>query len=210
MARSDTMNLDTKNVFKGIYALLLGLLIGILTVMGQKYLPGSLNSLANSGAIWLIPAFFMASTAGKKLPSIILCAETLIVCVISYYWAESIFNQHTFVFGDFYFYLWLICAVIAGIIFGFGANLYRQKSTHYNWGASLLPAVFLAEGLSEIIHLSEYMHMIPAVIGRILLGLALYFIIYKKDFYRWKSLISFGSYTVLGVIAYELLFKLTT
>ena len=54
------MNLNIKNVFKGIYALLLGLLIGILTVMGQKYLPDSLNSLANSGAIWLIPAFFMA------------------------------------------------------------------------------------------------------------------------------------------------------
>lgn len=203
------MNLDTKNFFKGIYALLLGLLIGILTVMGQKYLPGSLNSLANSGAIWLIPAFFMASTAEKKLPAIILCVETLIVCVISYYLVESIFNQHIFVFGDFYFYLWLICAVISGIIFGFGANLYRQKGTHYNWGASLLPAVFLAEGLSEIIHLSEYMHMIPAVIGRILLGLALYFIIYKKDFYQWKSLISFGSYTVLGVTAYEILFKLT-
>ena len=146
----------------------------------------------------------------KKLPAIILCAETLLVCVISYYWVESIFNQHTFVFGGFYFYLWLICAAIAGIIFGFGANFYRQKSTHYNWGASLLPAVFLAEGLSEIIHLSEYMHMIPAVIGRILLGLALYFIIYKKAFYQWKSLISFCSYTVLGVTAYELLFKLTT
>ncbi|MCY1713280.1 DUF6518 family protein [Caproiciproducens galactitolivorans] len=204
------MNSNTKNVFKGIYALLLGLLIGILTVMGQKYLPDSLNSLANSGAIWLIPAFFMASTAEKRLPAMILCAETLIVCVISYYWVESIFNQHAFAFGGFYFYLWLICAVIAGIIFGFGANLYRQKSTHYHWGASLLPAVFLAEGLSELIHLSEYMHMIPAVIGRILLGLALYFIIYKKALYQRKSLISLCSYTVLGVAAYELLFKLTT
>ncbi len=138
------MNLNTRNIVKGIYALLLGLLTGILTVMGQKYLPGSLNSLANSGAVWLIPAFFMASSVKKKLPAIMCCAETLIVCVISYYWVESILNQHTFAFGDFYFYLWLICAVIAGIIFGFGAYFYRQKRTHYHWGASLLPAVFLA------------------------------------------------------------------
>jgi hypothetical protein len=94
--------------------------------MEQKCLPGSLNSLANSGAIWLIPAFFMASAA-KKLPAIILCAETLIICVISYYWVESIFNQHTFVFGGFYFYFWLICTVIAGIIFGLGAYFHRQK-----------------------------------------------------------------------------------
>ncbi|MDW2797650.1 DUF6518 family protein [Clostridium boliviensis] len=204
------MHLNTKNIFKGIYAFLIGLLIGILTVIGQKYLPGSLNSLANSGAIWLIPAFFMASTAEKKFTAIILCAETLIVCVISYYWVESIVNQHTFVFGGFYLYLWLICAVIAGVIFGFGAYFYRQKSTYYNWGASLLPAVFLAEGLSQIIHLSEYMHMIPAVIGRIILGIALYFIIYRKAFCQRKSLISFCTYTVMGVAGYEILFMLTT
>ena len=55
----------------------------------------------------------------------------------------------------------------------------------------LLPAVFLAEGLSQMIHLSEYMHMIPAVIGRIILGIALYFIIYRKAFYQRNSLISF-------------------
>ena len=204
------MHLNTKNIYKGIYAFLLGLLIGILTVIGQKYLPGSLNSLANSGAIWLIPAFFMASAAEKKLHAIILCIETLLICVISYYWVESIVNQHTFVLGGFYFYLWLICAVIAGVIFGFGAYFYRQKSTYYTWGASLLPAVFLAEGLSEIIHLSEYMHMIPAVIGRIIIGIALYFIIYRQAFYQRKSLISFCSYTVMGVAGYELLFKLTT
>lgn len=151
----------------------------------------------------------MASAAEKKFTAIILCAETLIVCVISYYWVESIVNQHSFVFGGFYFYLWLICAVIAGVIFGFGAYFYRQKSTYYNWGASLLPAVFLAEGLSQIIHLSYYMHMIPAVIGRILLGFILYFIIYKNAFYQRKSVITFCLYTILGVIGYELLFRLT-
>lgn len=204
------MNLNRKNTFKVIYSFLLGLLIGILTVMGQKYLPGSLNSLANSGAIWLIPAFFMAFSGQKKLTAVLLCTETLLVCVISYYWIESIVNKHTFVFGGYYFYLWLICAVIGGIIFGLGAYFHRQKCGHYYWGASLLPAVFLAEGLSEIIHLSGYMHMIPAIIGRIFIGLALYFIIYKNDFYKRKPLISFCVFTAFGVVGYELLFRLTT
>lgn len=203
------MNSKTKNIIKGIFALFLGLLIGILTVIGQKYLPGSLNSLANSGAIWLIPAFFMALTAEKKISAILLCTETLLVCVISYYWIESIVNHHAFVFGDYYFYLWLICAVIAGIIFGLGAYFYRQKSAHYYWGASLLPAVFLAEGLSELIHLTWYMHMIPAVIGRIIVGLALYFIIYKNTFYQRKSLMSFSVLSALGLAGFEILFRLT-
>lgn len=38
----------------------LGLLVGILTVIGQAYLPGNFNSIANSGAIWLIPAYFIS------------------------------------------------------------------------------------------------------------------------------------------------------
>lgn len=203
------MNSKTRNIIKGIFALFLGLLIGILTVIGQKYLPGSLNSLANSGAIWLIPAFFMALTAEKEISAILLCTETLLVCVISYYWIESIVNHHAFVFGGYYFYLWLICAVIAGTIFGLGAYFHRQKSAHYYWGASLLPAVFLAEGLSELIHLTWYMHMIPAVIGRIIVGLALYFIIYKNTFYQRKSLMSFSVLSALGLAGFEILFRLT-
>jgi len=203
------MDLNKHNILKDIYAIVLGLFTGMLTVIGQKYLPGSLNSLANSGAIWLIPAFFIATSAKKKSLAVLLCTETLIVCVISYYWFESIVNNHPFVFVGFYFYLWLICAIVAGIIFGIGAFFRRIENNYYYWGASLLPAVFLSEGLNELIHLPGYMHMIPAVIGRILIGFALYFIIYKHLFYRQKPLISFFILSVLGLVGYELLFRLT-
>jgi len=138
------MDLNRNNILKGIYALLLGLFVGILTITGQKYLPESMNFLANSGAVWLIPAFFMAVFAKTKRSAILLCIETLIVCVVSYYWIESIVNHHQFVFGGYYFYLWLIFAIIFGFIFGLGAYFYKKKmSTIVGALACSLPFFFL-------------------------------------------------------------------
>ena len=171
-----------------VCALFVGLLTGILTVFGQKYLPGSLNSLANSGAVWLIPAFFIASAGKGKYLSILLCIETLVVCVISYYWVESVVNSHSFSFGGYFL----------------------QKNSKYYWAASLLPSVFFAEGLNELLHLPDYMHMIPAAIGRIIIGLSLYFFIYKGDCFRRKTLISFCALSALGLAGYEILFLLTS
>lgn len=192
---------------QGAFALAVGLLTGLLTVLGQMVLPGSLNSLANSGAVWLIPAFFVAASAGKKLPAILLCAATLLACVLSYYWFESLINRHPFDFSSRYLWIWLGCAAVAGVIFGFGAYLRGRKSAHYPWGTSLLPAVFLAEGLSEVIHLPDYRHMIPAVVGRILIGLALYFVLYKRDSLKREPLASFLALSALGLAGYELLLR---
>lgn len=201
--------INKKIFFQGLWALILGLGVGVFTLIGQKYLPGSLNSLANSGAIWLIPAFFMASIANDKFSAILLCIETLAVSVISYYLIESIVNNHSFDWIGYYFILWLVCALIAGVVFGLGAYFWKLKSKWYYCGASLLPAVFLSEGLIMLIYISEYMHMIPAVIGRIVLGLILYFFIYKSAFYRWKPILSFCLITILGVIGFLVLFQLT-
>lgn len=142
----------------------------------------------------------------RKYLSILLCIETLVVCVISYYWVESVVNSHSFSFGGYYFYIWLACAVVAGIIFQTSAFC---KNSKYYWAASLLPSVF-AEGLNELLHLPDYMHMIPAAIGRIIIGLSLYFFIYKGDCFRRKTLISFCALSALGLAGYEILFLLTS
>lgn len=197
-------------IFQGIIALLVGLGTGVLTVIGQKYLPGSFNSLANSGAIWLVPAFFVALAGQTKGSAILLCMETLIVCVISYYWAEAILNRHPFLPVGYYFYVWLVCAVVFGAVFGLGAFLRRQRSSNHAWGASLLPAAFLSEGLSQLIHLPDYLHMIPAVIGRIVIGLALYILIYKGSSLQRKPLISFCALSALGLAGYEVLLRVTS
>lgn len=49
-----------KSAKRYILAIVLGSVIGVLTLVGQKYLPMNLNFLANSGAVWLIPAFLLS------------------------------------------------------------------------------------------------------------------------------------------------------
>lgn len=190
-------------------SLLVGITVGIFTNIGQKYLPGSLNSIANSGAVWLIPAFFVSAWVADFKKSIICSIETLFVCVVTYYWFESVLNSHSLKFGGYYFYLWLGCAVVFGSIFGIGAYFYSQKKKHYQWGAGLLPAVFLSEGLNEVIHLHDYQHMMPAVAGRIVIGVLLYFIICRKDFLQTKVLIPFIVLSVIGIGGFELIYRLT-
>ncbi len=202
------MAMKGRNVIRSLIALVAGIGTGILTLIGQKYLPGSLNSLANSGAVWLIPAFFVAWSGRTAISAVLLCAETLAACVVSYYLAEAALNAHAFS-PHFYFWLWLACAAVFGAVFGLGAYLRGRRGAHSHWGAGLLPAVFLSEGLSELIHLPDYAHMIPAVIGRIIVGLALYGIIYRRDAFRKMPLVSFGALSALGVVGYELLFRLT-
>lgn len=85
-----------------------------------------------------------------------------------------------------------------------------QKDPKYDWVASILPSVFLAEGLNELLHLPDYMHMIPAIIGRIIIGLSLYFFIYKGNCFRRKTLFSFCAFSILGLAGYEILFLLTS
>ena len=57
---------------KYILAIMLGLVVGVLTLTGQKYLPMNLNFLANSGAVWLIPAFLLSYFGkGNRLQAIV-------------------------------------------------------------------------------------------------------------------------------------------
>ena len=49
-----------RNIYKYIIAIVIGIFVGVITLIGQKYLPINFNFLANPGAIWLIPAFLLS------------------------------------------------------------------------------------------------------------------------------------------------------
>lgn len=191
--------------------MLSGIAAGALTLAGQKYLPGSWNALANSGAVWLIPAYFVASHAKTRGRGIAYCALTLVLCVFSYYATEACINAHSFQWGNKYLSIWLACALVGGLIFGIGARLWRENGPFAIWGAALLPAVFLGEGTNELIHIVAYRHMLPAVIGRIVLGLLLAAVVLLRSdrAKRKKAVFALLALTGLGLLGYELLFRIT-
>jgi hypothetical protein len=195
-------------IFSSIF---LGLSVGILTVIGQTYLPGNFNSIANSGAMWLIPAYFISLSFSSAKQSIISCTLCLINSVVGYYFFESIWNSHSFIFFSYYMFLWLICAVIAGTIFGIAANCGKSsKNVFYNnLGKAMLPAVFMAEGLNILFHRKDYLHMINVGYAWIVISFILVIIIYKKNILKKESILSLILATILGLLFYKLLFIIT-
>lgn len=183
-----------------------GILVGILTLIGQKYLPINLNFLANSGAVWLIPAyllsFFRKDDAKSSILTAIFC---LLGCVYGYYVFEAIYNQHAFSLGGGVL-VWSVVALLAGFVFGLGAYWANAKSSWVKYcGMNLLPAVFTAEGIDHLLHLADYSHMIPAVILKLVIGIALYMIINGKQSLSIRSLAAYTGISAVGVLGYTVL-----
>lgn len=191
---------------KLLLSAMMGVVIGVLTLIGQRYLPIQLNFLANSGAIWLIPASVAASSIRDNAKSSILAAIfCLLGCVYGYYVFESLYNQHPFSFNGGVI-IWSVTALFAGGIFGLGAYCANSKDGLLKYCCmNMLPAVFMAEGLDEVFHISDYMHMVPAVIMKIVIGVILYIAINRAHLFELKSIASFISLSVLGLCGYIVL-----
>ena len=129
----------------------------------------------------------------------------LLGCVYGYYIFEAVLNHHAFTFAGGAL-LWSGVALIAGAVFGLGAFFANQENSKLKYfGMNLLPAVFTAEGLDNVIHIKDYSHMVPAVIMKIIIGVILYLVINKKDMLRLKNIISYIVITALGVAAFTVL-----
>lgn len=194
---------------RGLLAIVLGVAVGMATLGGQKVLPIELNFLANSGAVWLIPAYFLALYFRQKpLPSALDCVVCLLGCVLGYYGLEAAVNGHAFTVGG-RMLVWIACAVLAGGVFGVGASLsHGPAGWPQSLGRNLLPAVFLAEGLSKAIHFPMYAHMAAAIVLQILIGIGLYFAVERRDWANRMPLISLAALTALGVAGYEVLMQI--
>lgn len=70
---------------------------------------------------------------------------------------------------------------------------------------NLLPSVFTAEGLDNVIHIKDYSHMIPAVILKIVIGVILYAAVNTKDVIKLRNIISYVAITAFGVAGFAVL-----
>ena len=174
-----------KKLYKYLIAIIVGFFVGLITIIGQKYLPINFNFLANSGAIWLIaPLFLSHHLKLNKKESILISIICLLFCVFGYYLFESIINNHHFQISNLMI-VWIICALISGIIIGLGTYFLNYKSGILKACASnLLPAIFVAEGLNKFIHIDGYKHMIPAIIIVTCIGIVLYLLINRKESFQ--------------------------
>ncbi|TYR80500.1 hypothetical protein FZC66_08975 [Priestia megaterium] len=193
-----------KNRNNILLSAIVGLIVGILTVLGQGVLPGNWNSLANSGTVWLLPAFFMGALSSTKGKSAISAIITLLGMVTGYYaYAMLIQNvSHSL----YYILVWTVAAVIGGSIFGIAGYLWgKDRGPLHKYGSALIGGVFITEGLHLFLNLSDYIHMWHTGVVQIIVGVSLVLALERSNKERIASLLALIPIIVLGVIGYAIL-----
>jgi hypothetical protein len=178
---------------------LAGLAIGALTVFGQSILPGSWNHFANSGAIWLLPAFLIgsimpsyrwASPAGVVTLFGALTGYTLTAGALGYPYTLSAFA------------FWGVIGVIGGPIFGAAGYAWRSQDIRQRViGLGLLGGVFVAEGW----FMMQYIQDLLAGWLFIGVGLLLALLLARSFKERLYTLLVMLPITATGIGVYALL-----
>lgn len=139
------MALASRPAFRLLLMLFGGLLAGLLTLLGQRYLPGQWNALVNSGAIWLAISFLL-STLFNTLPwagvggLLALASE-----VLGYFLSAWLFFDIPVPTTG--LLVWLGVAVVGGPLSGIASYWWRRgKLWQRITGASFLSGVFVGEG----------------------------------------------------------------
>ncbi len=119
--------------------------MGSLTSFGQSHLEGTLNPLVNSASAWLVVPFLvgalMRSPSSGALAGVLACS----LQVVGYFVTSEL---RGFPASSSYVVFWMVCAIVGGPVFGAGGQLWRGGRERLTGPAStLLPAVFLAEGI---------------------------------------------------------------
>lgn len=181
---------------KSLFAVIGGLLIGAMTLGLQGLLPGSWNQLANSGATWVVAAFFAGAYLGRPAlhGTMVLFGE-----VIAYYGAAAIFlNQREpqALVGP---AVWLAVALVAGPIFGIAGSWWRheQRPIRRIIAVALLGGVFITEGLYLMISLGY-----PAKAAIMLTLGVLTPLLQRTAADRRRSFAGLVPVTALGLLAY--------
>lgn len=188
------------------YFLWIGILVGVLTVLGQKYLPDSINNFANSGAVWLVPAFLASFLKrGSRGVSVWISILVLLGCVFGYYGFEAVLNRHTITVNS-WMIVWFTMAFVGGAVFGYGAYLANRGAGLWRLiGRNLLPAVFIAESASKFLHFADYSHLLVSMILSLVIGGVLYLFINWHEAAKVKNIVVLFIFTALGTGLFELL-----
>ncbi|MDA1679541.1 DUF6518 family protein [Bacillus cereus group sp. TH152-1LC] len=201
-----TLKITKLNMFLRIclIPIIVGIIVGILTKLGQGILPGHWNSLANLGSVWLVPSFFVASFSYSKRTAILSGILALLGMVLGYYgYAIVITNvAHSIYFIS----VWIVCAFIGGTIFGIAGFLWKDATNPlHKFGSALISGVFVTDGLHILLNYEDYSHMLPVGYTEVIVGIIFILVLERSNANRISSFLMMVPITILGLIGYKLL-----
>ena len=179
-----------------------GLALGLLTLLGQAVLPGNWNTLVNSGAIWLLPTFFLGATIAGAGWAALAGLGLLLCAVLGYFLSAQVFFGISFSFAGAAF--WGIVALIGGPVFGLAGNWWRSVRLYRQVVAvALLGGEFITEGIYYLLVIPEH----KAASGWVMMaaGLLLIILLARSKRVRWYALFALPLAILLGAGAYWLI-----
>ncbi|MDT3499224.1 DUF6518 family protein, partial [Bacillus toyonensis] len=196
-----TLKIIKSNMFLRIFLIpiIVGIIFGILTKLGQGILPGNWNSLANLGSVWLVPSFFVASLSYSKRTAMLSGILALLGMVLGYYGYAIIIKNvaHSFYFIS----VWIVCACIGGTIFGISGFLWKDTTNPlHKFGSALISGVFVTDGLHILLNFEDYSHMLPVGYTEITVGIILILVLERSNANRISSFLVVIPIIILGLI----------
>ncbi len=150
-----------------------GLGTGVVSFLVQGRLPGDWYYLGNSGAVWLVPTFFMGALVGSQRWAAVAGLATLAGCLVGYFVSGTLGGV---AYAWVYIGYWAGVALVGGPVFGLAGRWWRDVHRPRRVLAlALLGGVFIAEGAYTLLvnpHLSVGWPLItagvaaPLVVGR--------------------------------------------
>lgn len=127
-----------------------GLALGLLTLLGQRWLHGAWLAIVNSGAVWLLPAFVAGSLMRSDAGAAVAGAALLVAAVVGYYAPVPLVvegaaaNAHSVA-------VWIATALVGGPVYGLAGRWWRRRRGWRSCAAlGLLGGAFLAEGAARL------------------------------------------------------------
>ena len=185
-------------------ALVAGAATGVLTFVGQRYLPGQWNVLVNSGAIWLVPVFLVASRMGSARWGAAAGLATLAATLLGYYGAAMLSGIPE---SPFFLGLWCAVALVAGPLYGAAGSWWRDaRRTRRVTAVALLGGVFVAEGSYLIVAL----HYHGSGVGMIAAGVLITVALARDRRDRLYALLALPAVALLAFAAHQVIAWLAT
>ena len=177
-----------------------GLLLGILTLVGQAVLPTGWDRLANSGAVWLL----VASLAGSFMPTnrwaVVAGVGVLVGAVIGYYAAAVVAGAAA---GAAIMAIWIGTALVGGPVYGLVGRWWRTETgARRILAIALMGGIVAGEGVSTLLRIPEL-----ARVGwvEVIAGLGLTIALGRSARERMLALALVPVVVLAVVVAYEII-----
>jgi hypothetical protein len=126
-----------------LLALTVGLVVGVLTSLLQKYFDYPWLALVNAASPWLTTAFVAGALQSRLATAVLTGGAATLLQVVAYYVTADL---RGFGVSMTYVALWSVCAVVGGPIFG-AAGYTWWRARPAGVGAALLAAAYASEAL---------------------------------------------------------------